>query len=650
MGNVFSNQDSKQYIHKAITQYQKGDLPATLETLKEALASEEVREGGPRSEVVAILHDNTAMVHRIMGNLKDCILFHCHAIEEREKLGQPTSKSYSNVGSLFEQTENLTEALYYQKKALDMEVNGTTQSVLVPPPDDGIAISLDHQDHDSQPIHNVSAIHYHIGNLESRLGDWQAALSSYTKASTIVSNLDLSTKASSSSLAAIYSGMGQVVKTNMGTKESLTHFLKSLSIDEQYHEPQVIADSLSNIGMLYREMGNEYLPESLDYLTRSVEMCPSPNNLEQLAIVQNQSNLLSDATESYISALRLREDDQNPVNDSFDNINKVMLLLETIGLLYKRRGLLKRSMKYLGSAIQAREKFKKHARKGEQTPNLETKLASSYTTLGVMNQTSGKLSEALMLFEKANDIQVLLYKEDQSQPVSLNMAVAATHNNIGLVHQQLGHLDQAMTNFEIAYEIANSNPSEKNGLAMASFINNIGAVHKAAGEFEKAAKCCRDTLEIRKIKAPNSNVLAISHMNTAVLEKESGDLESAMANFSAARKIQEEVAPNSLPLAATLDGLGILHMRTGNLEEAMLCCKDSLLIRERDAPDSLQAATSYTSIGLIYEEMSDCQEANNYYKKALAINLRDAPDSKALEGTNKMMKEFNEAQISSRPA
>eukprot|EP01060_Flectonema_neradi_P031781 TRINITY_DN490_c0_g3_i1.p1 TRINITY_DN490_c0_g3~~TRINITY_DN490_c0_g3_i1.p1 ORF type:complete len:682 (+),score=155.94 TRINITY_DN490_c0_g3_i1:94-2046(+) len=641
MGNVFSANGTEHFVRRAIASYQKGDLTATLETLKEAIEAEEKREGGPRGEVLATLQDNAAVVYRTNGNFKECILYHKLSIEQRELIGRATCSGYCNIASLYEMVGDLAQALIYYNKALNMDMNGGhQQQPLQPPqPEYSVTISLDRLE--TLPETNVSSLLFTIGTLEERLGDWKAALSSYGKSACIIQELDMSDRVSSSALAAVYNKMGNIVKTNMGAKEALSHFMKALEVDEKYHEDQVIADSNAHIGLLYQDMGSKYDTDSLEYLQKSCQVKPSPENLQHLATLQRKLKQYKAAVESYKAALDLRRDPSKPSNDTPQNIFAIMRLLEHIGLTLKEHGSFTASMKYLAEAVRFREKHKKYAKKGEHTPEMEAGLASAYTLLGIVSQTAGKLADAICLFEKSRD---LLLQLEAASVVKGSMSLAAAYNNLGLAQQQTGNLTQALENFESAMNIAKETPSEANALARASFINNLGSVYKASGDFEKAATCCRETLEIRRKKAPNSNILAISYMNTGVLEKEAGKLESAMELFTAAKTIQEKVAPNSLSIAATYDCIGMLHKQTGNLKEATSFCRQSLAIRERDAPNSLQAAASYTSIGTLQEEMGDFQEASLYYKKALAINLRDAPKSQSLAATNQKMIEFTKMQ------
>lgn len=194
-------------------------------------------------------------------------------------------------------------------------------------------------------------------------------------------------------------------------------------------------------------------------------------------------------------------------------------------------------------------------------------------------------------------------------------------NKIGLMHQSMGNYSQALIYYEKVLENAqNLLPSDHSSLA--TIYNNIAATHQSTGDYSKSLLYFEKALEI------NQKVLPSNHLSLANLYNNIGDLYNSMGEYTKALsyydrtlEIQRKSLPSGHPsLAITYNNIGLVHRSIGNYSIALFSYKKTLDIELHALqPNHPTFVTTYNNIGLAYSFLKDYPTALSYYEKALSI-------------------------------
>lgn len=255
-----------------------------------------------------------------------------------------------------------------------------------------------------------------------------------------------------------------------------------------------------------------------------------------------------------------------------------------------------------------------------------------------------------------------LQKGVSSEP----LALSETYTGLGLVYDTLGKLDEAEAYLKLALDLQ---PLESLPKAMTYF--GLGNTSYSREEFSRAKMWYIRALKLREKLHPDSILLAASYYAMGVVAKEKYNAKEALDWFQKAFVIEERLVPNSQTVSATLhelgntalgllrfdeaeayyrraaaldlpDSLGLassyhalanLEDLRGNLVGALKWYRRSLSIRRRVAPESLDTALAYFGLGGLYESWSELDRSERWYRKALAIQERLIPDGVRLAAT-----------------
>ncbi|CAF1240770.1 unnamed protein product [Rotaria sp. Silwood1] len=240
--------------------------------------------------------------------------------------------------------------------------------------------------------------------------------------------------------------------------------------------------------------------------------------------------------------------------------------------------------------------------------------ANIYHMLGVVKDNQETYAEAIILYQKSNEIlQKIL------SPTHADMA--SSYNNIGMVYYKMGEYSEALSFFQQALKIYQKTlPADHSHLA--SSYNNIGSVYDDIGEYSKALSYYRKGLEIsEKILPSNHPDLATSYDNIGLMYGEMGEYSKALSAGETALEIRQKTLPSNHPaLAASHNNIGMVYYKMSEYSKALSFFQQALEIYQKTlTPNHRHLASSYSNIGSVYDEIGEYSKALSYYEKDLEI-------------------------------
>ncbi|MEO1052844.1 MAG: CHAT domain-containing tetratricopeptide repeat protein [Bacteroidota bacterium] len=151
--------------------------------------------------------------------------------------------------------------------------------------------------------------------------------------------------------------------------------------------------------------------------------------------------------------------------------------------------------------------------------------AAAFNNVGIIYDLQGTFSEALEYYEKALDIRIELYGED-------DIDVAVSQNNIGIMYDLLGQYDLALEYHFKALAIRKKK-LDKNDPYTASSYKNIAIVYKSMGSFNLALEYYQKAMSIQK------TVNGPEHPLVAQLYSSIGSIYYAFKDYEKAREYHE---------------------------------------------------------------------------------------------------------------
>lgn len=218
-----------------------------------------------------------------LNRARDCYLESVRIREKLEIMDYPLSYAYSNLGYIYNQTGDITQAEKYLKKTL--EIRGKILS-----PGDlrlasplynlgALLIALSSYDEAEWFLekakkiyireygenHYVGRVYNNLGIIFSRRGDYSKALSYYERA------IQLSNKIPGRNKTAIinaYNNLGGIYQKMNDYEKALAWFLKSVEFSSIY-APGELAQTYIHIGNTYKYLGNDKLAEK--YFQKAIQ-------------------------------------------------------------------------------------------------------------------------------------------------------------------------------------------------------------------------------------------------------------------------------------------------------------------------------------------------------------------------------------------
>jgi len=240
--------------------------------------------------------------------------------------------------------------------------------------------------------------------------------------------------------------------------------------------------------------------------------------------------------------------------------------------------------------------------------------------LGRVRRDSGKLEEALVLYNEALQLQQKMAKHEDLPSLLCDM---------GLAMQNSGKLDDALVQYKQATESLFALGGEQmartggNAVTLARIYNSQGAALHDKGDVKQAEEFYQKALRLQKAALrTNHPSIGETLVNVARSQRDSGD------NAAALRTLQD--AEGLLPKTATRQYTYVqvvkadLLRENGRVDEAEQTMRVAIEVQEAilghmENPDM---AILLNSLGSVLHDKHQFQDAVNLYFRALDVNLK----------------------------
>lgn len=196
-------------------------------------------------------------------------------------------------------------------------------------------------------------------------------------------------------------------------------------------------------------------------------------------------------------------------------------ILNNIGAIYLKKGLLKESLAALNESLILKMK-NRSGKKGISAVETLNNIGNIYSMMG-------KNNEALNIFNEVLEIQHVNLKS--------NPAIADTHHNIGVIHYLNGEMEASLPHLQKALELKRSEYGD-NHIHVADTLEKIGAVYSNRKMFDEALEAFQEEAAIMSsILGTNHPDAAASYHNVGEVHRRSGNFPLALATYLQAYKI-----------------------------------------------------------------------------------------------------------------
>jgi len=230
--------------------------------------------------------------------------------------------------------------------------------------------------------------------------------------------------------------------------KALSYTRQALTLSEKIDDPSGMASSYNNMGVIYKNQGS-----------------------------------LDKALQSYISALRIQEDNKF--------VDAIAYTYSNIGTVYSLKGEYDKALEYFN---QANDQFK--------SINHDLRIIGSLNNIGNVYEAKGEYAKALEYY-----LESLKYYEELGD----NSQAFVPFNNIGNIYYMRGNIASAMAYYQSALDLERFN-NDKNGETNA--LHNIGSAFKKQNKLDTALSYFNEALNIAQ-ETDNKRLLSIIYRSLA---------------------------------------------------------------------------------------------------------------------------------------
>ena len=372
----------------------------------------------------------------------------------------------SNLSQIYQQKNNLPQAIEYGQRALEV-------------------FRVNHlQEND-----NYCSINLMIGGQYCRMKNLVSAYPYIKEAYDVCIRLGGTKLRYYSSVAHTYEkfegNLAEYYQNNGNYGEALSHYLNGL----QLHEKVIGKDAdyavlLNNIGVVYSQSGDYKNAE--DYTLQALQIrkklfgentAEYANSLNNVAVYYQETGYFEKAKELYEEALTIYKSLYGEQNKEYATV------IGNLGLVNSHLGNFTEAEQYARKSLKIRQNIlgKNHA-----------DCAIPLANLGTIYLTKKDYHAAYECLIQALDIEKKNYGGHSLQ-------VASTYNNIGVVWNEAKDYDKAADYFTKAYAIYKNILRENHPEAIVA-LENLGSAYFEKGDFEKAAPYWLKRYELRKLQ------------------------------------------------------------------------------------------------------------------------------------------------------
>lgn len=240
--------------------------------------------------------------------------------------------------------------------------------------------------------------------------------------------------------------------------------------------------------------------------------------------------------------------------------------------------------------------------------------ASRLNALSLIEETQGKLAEALKLQERALELCERAFGPDHPR-------VAVLLNNLAITREGTAAYTEALALHGRALSI-NERVMSPDHPAVATNLINLATVHVRIGKVAEARALLERAEKIytAALGSDHPNVARVLN-NLGIVHTQMGAYAEALAVLERALAIDEKsLGPEHPDVAASLDSLATAHGSTGAHTQARTLHERALAIREKAlGPEHLDVALSLEGIAMVADATGGRAEARRLRERALAI-------------------------------
>ncbi len=282
-------------------------------------------------------------------------------------------------------------------------------------------------------------------------------------------------------------------------------------------------------------------------------------------------------------------------------------LLNTVGTIHRRLGLLASAEPLLARALALRQKAAGGAG--------DLAVAESLHAFGELRGDQGRYPEARGFYERA--LAIRRRENDGARE-------ADTLTALGVVLRKLDRLPEAEATLERALELRRRT-GPPGGLELAATENALAVVHAVGGRYDLARPLFEEVLAIRRRQlGPNRLEVGNAIENLALLEFAESDLEPAERHCRESLALRSRLLPAVHPsLAASYANLGEVLNQRGRYAEAAVWNRKAIEMRTRtNGPEHPLLALAYGSLGHSEAGLGHFEAARALHRKALDMSVR----------------------------
>ncbi len=290
-------------------------------------------------------------------------------------------------------------------------------------------------------------------------------------------------------------------------------------------------------------------------------------------------------------------------------------LLQTIGTLYRRLGLLEPAEQRLRQAVAIRR---------AQLTDRPGDLAESLDLLASLATEQGRYEEAGRWLEKASLLESEAFGGDEKETRSLRVSI--DHHRGELFHR-LGDYDEAERYLRRSIDRLRRH-GETLSPELATQLMHLALVLQDVGRLEDAEALFREALALRQTLFGEEHLAVAESLNAlAVVLAMSGRIDAATPMFHRVLATRRSLLSEGHPdLADSLHNMGRLHEEKGESEAARRYYREALAVLERAyGPDHPEVAFVWTTLGFLDLRAGHLAEAQAALTRSLAIRRRALP-------------------------
>lgn len=240
-------------------------------------------------------------------------------------------------------------------------------------------------------------------------------------------------------------------------------------------------------------------------------------------------------------------------------------------------------------------------------------ISDTYLLESSLNYKKSQFEEALINIQKSLDF--VLETNDYKR-------IIGCYNNLGIICQTMGDYSKAMMYFMETLDLIKTAEQDEYNYETVLLYNNIASLYIHIGDKDNSLNYFNQALQLASVfLSKNHPFIAMCYNNIGYVYQQIGNIQQSIDYFDNAINIYiniyGEEHPNTLVL---YNNQGNNYMKIGDYDNSLFYLNKALDINlKRSGEYDVNTAMFYNSIGAIYTSMKEYDEALEYFKKALNI-------------------------------